>query len=724
MLLPTGQPLISTSIRTLFAGSGKQTSFRWRTDTGIAIDWRITLHDRLPVALVSASLGNLTGQAIRLKSIGLLTAPRLACAGHPSQWHLSTLGDTARAGNLAETLPSLNQQTIERWEGYKMPIPFELPTDEFHTDGTWRCFRDFLTLYSDAGKRGLTIAAVGDPVSFVDLRCKCDPGTLRLEASAEMNDILIPPGQWRDAQEIAIFAMPYAEALDLTMRWLASTHGSRTAKQPPVGWCSWYSKYDKITAEDVLLVADAAAKERVRIPLDCIQIDDGFQKTVGDWSLKDTFSCGWKPIIERIKAAGSTPGIWLAPLAVHESTDIFKSHPDWFQRDAKGEFAGEAGNWGPRARWLDPTQPAARQFLRQLIRSCRAEGFEYFKIDFNTLSDNARFHDNSLTRLQAYRSLYALYREEIGEAGYLLSCSGFTRGTIGFADGSRIGPDSNAMWYAPHPCCLAACFKAVGSTSFSNRILYTNDPDVTYLGTTWALTIDEWRSWHSYVGILGGLTMISDLIDKSPAAERLRAFEILTPPAPEPGRSLRGGIDPEHCELGFVARRPWGTSATLTAYNPTALPRDWALDLCLLPGLPTEGPFFAWSFWDETCWKFDGPALHVHAMPTHGCSVLRISPVPPGNEPVFIGSTLHISCGAAELADFRSTEGLVELVLSDAGAREGAIFIAYQGTLALQSLTGMELDALQQTSPGIWRLAIKNRQRKHAQIIKLSSRHS
>ena len=51
---------------------------------------------------------------------------------------------------------------------------------------------------------------------------------------------------------------------------------------------------------------------------------------------------------------------------------------------------------------------------------------------------------------QALRDLYRLYRDEIGEDSYLMSCTGFNRATVGLSHASRIGPDSCALWNASH----------------------------------------------------------------------------------------------------------------------------------------------------------------------------------------------------------------------------------------------------------------------------------
>ena len=720
-LWPAGAPRVSVSERRLFGGSGQEFALTWNLQDRVELSWRVTFHAQLPCLLVNSFVKNLSGSALAIKELGLLDRPAkgasFRCDGSPAEWFPTTFAGEKQAGSLAEALPSANQQTIEMWKGFNMPIPYELPGDAYNTDGAWRCFCDVLTLYSAAGRQGVTFAAVGRPSAAVQFRCHVKNGAASLLAACQMGGVVLEPGQVREGQETAILPLPYEDALDLAMRWMAATHGARTQRPPVVGWCSWYDKCANITARDVLAVAETAVRLRERIPLDYIQIDDGFQKTVGDWDCHPLkFPDGWAAIIEKIRAAGSVPGIWLAPLAVHESTDVFKQHPEWFQHDAKGNLAGEANNWGPKSRWLDPTHPGAREFIRGIIRKCRAEGFEYFKIDFNSLNEETVLHDSSQTPFEALRGLYTLYREEMGEVSYLLSCTGFARWTVGLADGSRIGADSCAEWRAPHPCCISQTLKDAGRTAAANGILYANDPDVTYLRPRGPLTEEERRSWHSYVGLLGGFMMVSEALDHCSPAD-LRMLEILTPPAPEKGRSVAGGSDPDHKVLGLVSRRPWGNAITLTAYNPHGAAMDLEVDLALF-GLPAER-FAVWSFWDGVAWETAGDRLTLKALPPHGCKLLRLTPIAAG--PAVIGSDLHISCGAAEIADLADAGGRLSLTLSDAGAREGALFIRHAGRLAPGAASGLAVDQVAEVAPGVWRVAVSGRRRGQPQHVVLAA---
>jgi len=116
------------------------------------------------------------------------------------------------------------------------------------------------------------------------------------------------------------------------------------------------------------------------------------------------------------------------------------------------------------------------------------------KGDFNTVG--GRLHNPKKTHLQAYRDLYRLYRQEIGEESFLLACTGFTRAVVGLADACRIGPDAGWNWHAAHPCCIRDCIPAVANSAFANGVLYANDPDVTYTLPAGSLRQDELRVWR------------------------------------------------------------------------------------------------------------------------------------------------------------------------------------------------------------------------------------
>ena len=91
---------------------------------------------------------------------------------------------------------------------------------------------------------------------------------------------------------------------------------------------------------------------------------------------------------------------------------------------------------------LDPTNPDVAAFITTSLRNMYRKGYRYFKIDFNNLPlMGVRLFNPKMTRLQAQRELFRLYREAIGPESYLMACNPDQRLFVGYADANRIGPD-------------------------------------------------------------------------------------------------------------------------------------------------------------------------------------------------------------------------------------------------------------------------------------------
>jgi hypothetical protein len=241
---------------------------------------------------------------------------------------------------------------------------------------------------------------------------------------------------------------------------------------------------------------------------------------------------------------------------------------------------------------------------------------------------------------------------------------------------------------------------------------------VTYAGPRKELTLSEWRTWHGFVGLLGGLVAFSDPLHALPDDE-IRHLEILRPPACERGRAFGAAVG-DYRHFGFVARRPWGDFATLQLWNPSSK----AADVPLPPrGLEALGEkYHVWSFWDETYLGVHGPDFVAPNLPAHGPALLRLTPTAP-DFPVLVGSTLHIGCGAAEIAGFAATSEAVTITLDgNAGARTGALFVCSPRPLALAEAADRDAAAaLAEAAPGVYKITLASRQRRAAQTIRLEA---
>jgi len=105
---------------------------------------------------------------------------------------------------------------------------------------------------------------------------------------------------WAAIQFVEIDA---PDPLEPYLNAVAREHGLQSSVfslQSPVGWCSWYDYYQDVTAEDVRSNLQTAQKIADTVPLNVIQIDDGYEEQIGDWLTFDPgFPEGVKPLAGR-----------------------------------------------------------------------------------------------------------------------------------------------------------------------------------------------------------------------------------------------------------------------------------------------------------------------------------------------------------------------------------------------------------------------------------------
>lgn len=724
---PEGNSLHTNAKRSTPVGEAVDYTWRCEYSAGFTVTWTLSSLDHLSAITLQASVTNGTDENVLLREIVLARSSNdaMCCEGEPSAWLLSPISQDRKVGHLGQTLTSANEETIQLWKSMNSSIPFKLSTEERYNDRHWRSYKDFVTLYTEAGECGITMGAVGEPEADVRFDWKVNNGKMRLDIVCEMSDVVLEPGETRHSQKVMILAGPYDEAVGTLFKWLSITHGSRTHQGTRYGWCSWYDLRWDITEDTIAATVQEFYKRKDQIPVQVIQVDNGFERKIGDWRCNDKFPHGWAPLVRKIREMGAEAGIWLAPLGMHNSLGYLGEHPDWFQRSAKGELELEDNTWGATTHWLDPTHPEVQMFIREIVREQRQEGFSYFKTDYNTLSDSCRFYDRKKTHLQAYREFYQLLREELGEDAYLVACSGFTRGVMGFADACRIGPDSIDVWSTTQtPCSILEAIRATGKSAAANGIFFSNDPDVTYTRIRSQtdvnlspmeirgcnLTLDEWRTWHGFVGLLGGLQIISDPMEKPAYANAWRNFEILIPPAPERAMSLHAGTDLNHQRFGFIAERPWGSFASILLWNAEDKAASVALNTKRLNKLGDS--YHIWSFWDEKYYGLGDRSFVTPHLPPHGSLLMRFTPTSQNAEaPLVVGSTLHISMGAAEITGIVATEHNLEIRLNDGGASAGKLYVYSKQPLVLQHAEECNVEGIEEVDEFVWSIWLTSRQK-------------
>lgn len=562
---------------------------------------------------------------------------------------------------------------------------------------------------------GFVIGPVGAPEAYT--RVEVRDGTVK--AWVEMDGVRVRAGESRAGQEMLFSFDPSATAVDVWTRWVAITHHARHNKGRAYGWCSWYDRTTKIDAAHVLDVTRTIAENPDVFGKGIIQIDDGYQKMDGDWSGNDKFAEGLASVSKHIREAGCIPGVWFAPLMINPDHPWGKAHPDAIQKNAKGiaSFMNANAFHPAGANWINPSHPESKKFLTNIIKDARDRGFGYIKIDFNGIGSS--FVDPTKTRLQAFRELYALYREAAGEEMHILSCLGSpTRGVIGFVDAARVGPDS-------HPAGLEHCLQSVLRFQIYNDVWWNNDPDVSYLAPKLASRKvgytpqgeGMWRSWHNVVCLVGGTAMISEPVNMPDVKEVWRNFEIMRPSSAEPARLLTLGRSARNTTFGFAARHSYGDFAVYNLYNDSEGTKALTLDF-KPAGLPTGVKCAVFDFWDNRVIGYATNSYTTTPLAYRSSALLRFTPLDAG-EPSLVGSSLHLSMGATEIKNLCITPVEVAIDFSDAGAREGSLTFYSDKPLAAAGAENCVVTSVDTLGGSLWRVNITGRQWGKPQCIRL-----
>jgi len=315
----------------------------------------------------------------------------------------------------------------------------------------------------------------------------------------------------------------------------------RLRKDRITGWCSWYNLYAAIDEPSILEHLEATTRFRAerQVPLEVFLIDDGFTPEMGDWlEVKPQFPRGMKPLVEDIAAAGFTPGLWIAPFLVGNRSRLYAEHPDWVVESVSGgplrhmKFYGEF-RWHKRSEEyyvLDVTHPSAAAYIRNVFRTWRHDwGARYFKTDFMNAGmeygpEQAQWHDLGMSRVEIWRRMASIIREEIGDALWL-GCGCPLWASIGYVDAVRIGRDIGVSWHGEYSA--ESLLRDQVTRNHASHILWQADPDCVLLRDRFhELSDEEVRSLLLFAGFSGGVLMTSDKLDELPE-ERADLFASL-----------------------------------------------------------------------------------------------------------------------------------------------------------------------------------------------------
>lgn len=447
-------------------------------------------------------------------------------------------------------LPS--RQDVEGFWG-SMNVRWPRMPDTIHDTPDWSISRDVGLFLHDWQSSGWGFAFTGPRTAFGEIGFNTGSNPSEFYAGVLLDNILLDPGETRMLENAIVWNGDWQEGLKYWARACAEDAGVLLVKPAPVGYCSWYQTYDKVTPQEILTAANEFEIWPTPPGGKTIQIDDGFQEKPGCWGPNEKFKDAWQSLPGKIAATGAIPGIWVGPTTVHHSHSIVTQHPEWLQR-IDGVPAISFGNWDGDTYYLEIDNPDAREFMFDIIRLLVDQGWRYFKLDFTYPITAARqAFDRKKTMLESLRSLYQLLRDACGPDVLMSACIGTPgRYALGSANYARLGGDIGSSWDA-----VQQTVRGWLTWSCTQGVWWQGDPDVFMMRTeNSTLTFEESYLLTGTIGLFGGLFLTSDIPSQW---------------SPEAVAATKEFWDDRGPRTPYDHRVYWGSDGNIKAYRVTVI---------------------------------------------------------------------------------------------------------------------------------------------------------
>lgn len=680
---------------------------------GLQFSLTFALSQEYPLFLWRLSVENGGSQAVALDNLDLLrlTPPSGALRLGTSEPELAFFSNGWQSWSYSGAYGSGDKYIHTRLGPLKRQVDHNASTPLPRGRGHFAS--DMFGLVGDRrGRRALLAGFLSQKQHFGSLEARLGASQVTLRLWASGDRALLLPGEsiatdwacltWVDVDQDD----PLGEYLEAVVR----EHGlnpSPSASRPftiPTGWCSWYyystEEYTSLlTAPDVRANLAAMVALRPQLPLQVCQIDDGYEAQVGDWlSFSPSFPEGVQPLAVEIKAAGFTPGLWLAPLIVHPRSRLAQEHPDWLLRGRFNRPVNAGYLWGAFATALDLTHPQALDYACQVVHTAAHEwGYTYLKLDFlYAAALPGRYRDPRRTRAQVLRNGLEALRLAAGQETFLLGCGCPLGSAIGLVDAMRISADTARRWYASwkgiefffkeEPTLPAArnALQNVLTRAPLHQRWWSNDPDCLQVRPETWLSQAEIETIATVIALSGGSLLLSDNLSQLPP-QRMRMAQVLLPLIGRRPQVLDWFDRATPRRLRLDLENVTGQWHLLALINWDDAPQDLALsldDFHLPPSAALANLYqtcFVSRFWqvqDEALVRhpFAAGPLTFKDVPPHGVALVALRPMLPG-QPQYLGSDLHLSQGLEVTAWQPLPQGL-DLTLERPGHAQGRIYLS------------------------------------------------
>jgi len=506
------------------------------------LTYRLRVYATQPFADLRAAVVNSTGKPINVESIRLVSAS----GGQVVNLGGNVTADRVLSDSFSEDRPAMRIHDFDRIDhGMARGVGSQLI---YNRDSHASLFIGALTSTRFLTVLRLKLASAGHK-RRIDQYQVDSTGTTELEEENSLTDspaadritlsLPVAPGEGLDSETIVVsVSRDYHHQLETYAHLIRQIHHARVDAPPLMGWWSWTAYYFGLNSGAALTNAAWEAQHLKAYGYDLFHIDEGYQFARGEYITANgtLFPEGMNPLEYQVRGLGLTPGIWTAPFEVSERSSIYRQHPDWLIKNARGQpiHAGSVVDGKDQLYMLDTTNPGAQAYLRTTYSTLvRQWGIHYIKLDF--MADSAiegYYYKPHTTAMEAQRIGLGIIREAVGDGVYLDKDGSAMLNPVGYVDYGRISQDTGHAFEASRDAATG-----IAARYYMDRNYFVSDPDAFTVSEqritdqTWhegkqPLTLSEAQVSFALAAVCGGMLEIGDnLTSLEGSPQRLALIE-------------------------------------------------------------------------------------------------------------------------------------------------------------------------------------------------------
>jgi hypothetical protein len=450
------------------------------------LTYTIRLYEARPFGEIQVQVQNHSGREFEVQSIRSLEAEGKAILDLDA----NPLSDRVLSDSYSEDWPPLRiydlgkaPQGMHRAVGSQLVYNQQSKKSVFFGALTSDRLLTILHLQTEGASNGPRIASFTvDSTGTTEIQTTEEESGMREGPRENLIELNLPlPNAESISSERLMFAAgsDYHAQLENYGTAIRQLHHSRIPEDNMFGWWSWTAFYMKITEGNAFTNALWQAEHLKSLGYDWFHFDFGYGYARADYAVPNAskFPQGMRSLTQRIQQLGLKIGIWTAPFEVGERSSVYENHKDWLVHNAKGDpIPVTRDEEVPTERLfvLDPTNPAAQEFLGQTYRTLVREwGVKYIKLDFmdNTAIEGYYFRPHT-TALEAQRIGLQVIREAVGD-DVLLDKDGSPMLTpVGLVDDGRVSQDTGHTFARSKEAA-----PGIAARYYMHRNFFISDPD-------------------------------------------------------------------------------------------------------------------------------------------------------------------------------------------------------------------------------------------------------